>query len=129
MILDYPVVLGNENVGKIQLVKEGLYYKICCRCRLKNNSMYRLLGIVGNHRENLGILIPVDGGFGLDCRIPVKHLGEGTMEFRIQPKHDSMVSGKFVPIRAEEPFAYLQQLKESFLVYQDGQKGIRIMEE
>ena len=45
--------------------------------------MCRLFVRCGSREENLGIVVPMDGGFGLDTRIPVKRLGEGEMEFRL----------------------------------------------
>ena len=70
-------------------------------------------------------LVPMDGGFCLDKRIPVKRLGEGIPSFRL------LVSGEekkmhFVPICPEEPFGYIARLKESYLVQKNGQAGIMI---
>lgn len=73
------------------------------------------------------MVVPVDGGFGLDTRLPVKRLGEGSMEFFLIPKHE-VLEGTFVPICPEEPFAYIERLKESFLVRKGEQVGITLKE-
>ena len=81
----------------------------------------------GDKRENLGLVVPVDGGFGLNTLIPVKRLGEGEPTFSLLPKHDRP-PGKFVPISPEEPFAYIERLKKSYLVRKGEQVGIEISE-
>ncbi len=86
--------------------------------------MCRLSVACGNKRENLGLVVPVEDGFGLDTRIPTKRLGEGKMEFLLLPKHT--ISGQFVPIYPEEPFSYIEKLKDGFLSIQSGQAGLLI---
>lgn len=116
--MDYPVIFGSEAVGKVQLRKEGLYYRVFCRCRMPSEGIFRLEA----NGVSLGILVPVDGGFGLETRIPVKRLGDGEPVFRLAAKHDPAAAGKLVPICPEEPFTYLEKLKNSFLVIQNGKK-------
>lgn len=73
----------------------------------------------------LGILAPEGEGFGLDTRLPVKRIGEGAMEFTIVPKCD-LPEGQFVPVYPEEPFAYLNRLKDCYLACREGQVGVVI---
>ena len=72
-------------------------------------------------------MVPVDGGFGLNTSLPVKRLGEGELTFSLVPKHDKP-AGKFIPISPEEPFAYIERLKKSYLVRKGEQVGIEIPE-
>lgn len=109
----------------MQIQKQGLYYRFLCRCRLSGDMLYRLLVSCGGKQEDLGILVPVNDGFGLDRKIPAKRLGEGTPEFRIMRNREE-VEGNFIPIFPEEPFAYLTRLKESYLVRRNGQAGILV---
>ena len=85
--------------------------------------MCRLQVDCGDNGVDLGVVVPVDGGFGLDTRIPVKRLGTGQMRFLLKPKHDIKHTA-FVPVYPEEPFAYIERLKEGFLARKDGQVGI-----
>ena len=87
--------------------------------------MYRLMVDTGPVRENLGILVPKDGSFALDTKVPAKRIGEGNMIFSLISKQEEY-KGTFVPIYPEEPFTYISRLKESFLVHRDGQPGINI---
>ncbi len=123
--MDQAVFFGQQEVGKVQLLKEGLYVRVVCRCQLHGEVMCRLVADWGDHRENLGILAPTGDGFGLDRRIPEKRLGEGTPEFLLVPAHQK-AQGKFVPIYPEEPFSYLENLKDAYMAKKNGQVGIVI---
>ena len=122
----YEVYFGNRPAGKVQVMRQGLYYRFQCRCSLTGDVVCRLLVKIGDKSENLGVVVPEGTGFGLDTKIPVKRLGEGMPAFCLMPKGG--IIGKFVPICPEEPFQYIQRLKDSFLTYQNGQAGIRIQE-
>lgn len=121
VIQDYSVTLGGKETGRVQVERQGLYYRIFCRCKLSGEVMYRLVAACGERTADLGILVPTESGFGVETRIPVSRLGEGTLSFSLRPKHDEATI--FVPIRPEEPFAYLSHLRQARLEYRDGQLG------
>ena len=123
----YEILLGSRAVGKVQVTKQGLYYRFSGRCTLSEGEVCRLQVSCGNVWENLGVLIPVEGGFGVEKKLPVRRFGEGIPSFQILGKQPQP-AGKFVPIYPEEPFAYLARLKDAFLATQNGQVGIVIRE-
>ena len=123
----YGVRLGEQERGKVQVLRQGLYYRFICRCRLSGEVMCRLMVSCGEHQENLGVLIPMEDGFGLDTKLPVKRLGEGEMEISLHPKHEAG-EGKFIPIYPEEPFSYLEKLKDAYLVCKGSEVGILVQE-
>lgn len=120
---NYEVYFGNDQTGKVQVIRQGLYYQFHCRCKLTGAVMCRLEVVCADRRENLGVLVPVDRGFGLDTRLPVKRFGEGRPRFHIIPKHDKP-EGLFIPIIPEEPFSYIERLKDGFLERRNGQVGV-----
>ena len=122
---NYVVTFGNRQCGKVQVLRQGLYYRFICRCRIHADVLCRLRVCCDGKQEELGVLAPVEGGFGLDRKIPVKHLGEGIPEFRLYAKGEEP-EGTFVPIIPEEPFSYITKLKEAYLVRRGGQVGILI---
>ncbi len=122
---NYAVRLGTDRIGKVNVQRKGLYYQFACRCRLSGTGVFRLRISCGGKQEDLGILVPIEDGFGLDTKIPAKRLGEGEPEFTLIPKHE-MRQGKFIPIYPEEPFAYISKLKQAFLIRKNGQMGIQI---
>lgn len=125
MVGEYEVFFGNQQAGKVQVTRQGLYYRFVCRCKLTGDVVCRLYVSRGGQQENLGVVVPTGDGFGLDTRLPVKRFREGEPSFSLIPKHE-MASGQFVPIVPEEPFTYIERLKTSFLVRKYGQLGIEI---
>ena len=89
--------------------------------------MRRIVVTCGKLREDLGICVPMDDCFGLDKKIPCKRFGSGTPEFLLLPKYPDM-TGKFVPVYPDEPFAYMTRLKDAYLQVRDGHPGIVIAE-
>lgn len=120
--MEQELTLSGKTVGKVQVLRQGLYYAFHCRCRISGETAVRLLARCGERQEDLGVLVPMEGGFGLDTRRPVKHLGEGEIQFLLASKHDPPQT-YFAPISPEEPFAYLQRLKDAYLETRNGQKG------
>lgn len=125
MVGDYDVFFCRQQSGRVQVQRQGLYYRFQCRCRLSGDVICRLYVHCGGRRENLGVVVPMDGGFGLDTRVPVKHFPEGIPEFSLVPRQEES-GGTFAPIIPEEPFSYIERLKSSFLVRKYGQMGIMI---
>ena len=121
----YPVSFGNEQVGKVKVCRQGLYYRFICRCKLTGDVVCRLLVCVDDRQESLGVVVPVEDGFGLEKSVPVKRIGQGTPEFRLVPRHETAV-GTFVPLSPEEPFAYIRNLKNAYFERRYGQAGIII---
>ena len=121
----YEVYLENRPVGKVQLSRQGLYCRVICRCQLPDCHVYRLYIISHDKKENLGVVVPEGDGFLLDKKIPLKRLGADDLRFVLSSGLDSH-SGKFVPICPEEPFLYIDRLKNAFLESENGKLGIRI---
>lgn len=127
MVGTYEIKQGDKCIGKARVEKQGLYYQISCRCKPEGQEMHRLTVKCGGRTENLGICVPVEGGFGVEKKIPCKRLGQGTLEFQILTKQEKQL-GKFVAVYPEEPFSYMARLKGAFLARQADQLGIVIPE-
>lgn len=127
MVGTYEIRLGSSPVGCVTVERQGLYYRFSCRCELREKGMYRLAASCDGKREDLGTLIPMEGAFGLEKRIPVKRLGEGKPEFFLMSKENAKRE-KFVPVYPEEPFSYMARLKDAYLARREGQSGLMIRE-
>ena len=123
----YEVFNGNDVVGKVQLIRQGLYYRVICRCCLSEDMVRRLYAVQENSRENLGVLVPEEDGLVLDKKIPVKRISDKTTRFLLSAG-DSKMRGKLVPVSPEEPFLYIDRLKSAFLETENGKVNIRIEE-
>lgn len=124
--MDYEVTLDGRPAGKAQVTRQGLYYHVVCRCAVSGEEMYRLEAGCGEKRLDLGILIPKNRSFGLDMRFPVSKLGEGELTFRLRGKDEPKEGRRFVPVKPEEPFAYLASLKDSFLEIRNAEIGVSL---
>ena len=111
----YPVLQGGRAIGSATLTRQGLYYHICCRCRLSGEVMFRLILTQEDGQLDLGILTPMDGCFGLNSSISSKKLGKGDVAFSLRPRHPS-AEEKCFPVSGDEPFTYLQELERAYLV-------------
>lgn len=119
---EYNVYHGRDTVGKVKVMRKGLYYRIACRCRLSGERVCRLTVKIGEKQENLGIPVPEGERFLLEKMIPIKRLGDGIPEFYIVSSEETP-AGNFVPICPEEPFRYIERLKESYLAERNGRIG------
>lgn len=124
----YEILLANQPIGTAFVKREGLYYSFRCCCRLSGDVIYKLMVSCGDNKESLGVCVPRGNSFGLETRLPVKRLGEGSMAFFATPRHMEL-KGRFVPIRAEEPFAYIDRLQTACLEIRDSQVGIVLPED
>ncbi len=123
----YPVTLSGKEIGRAEVRKQGLYYHFACRCQLSGEVICRLAAVCGDNMENLGVPIPENGEFVLEKRLPVSKFQGDSLRIRVVPRHPAL-EGKFVPIRPEEPFAYLSRLKNAYLQRRNGETGIVIAE-
>ena len=123
MVGNYELSRGT---GRVAVTREGLYYRFSCRCKLTGDVMHRLVVTTDAGNVDLGVCVPMEGGFGVERKVPCKKFGANP-QFRLLPKHENM-QGRFVPIYPEEPFAYMTKLKDAFLATQNGQVGIVISE-
>ena len=127
MVGEYAVFLGNDPVGTVSVNKKGLYYQIECQCKLSGSVICKLTANWEDKAVDIGILAPEGDGFVIRSNLPIKRAGEGTVSFHIKPKHQKLPES-FVPIRADEPFAYLSMLEKAYLCKIEGNIGIVIPE-
>ena len=104
MVGSYEVRLGNAAAGKVQVERRGLYYRFVCCCRYTSEEVYRLIAFSGEERHTIGVPVPEKDGFRLEKKIPVKQFSGDSIQFFLMPARDD-VTGKFVPLSPEEPFA------------------------
>lgn len=77
-----------------------------------------------DRRESLGVLVPEMDGLVLKKKIPVKRMGQGRCRFLISGEKMTE-TGNFYPISPEEPFRYIDRLKNGFLDSEHGKIGLR----
>ena len=109
---EYEIFLENRAVGKAQLGREGLYYRVKCLCRLPDRSIHRIFVKCSGETIDLGICVPVCGGFGLETRVPAKNLYSQDCKFLAVGKgtHEKV---SLIVLTEGKPFAYLERLHEA----------------
>ena len=121
----YEVFADEKMVGTVEAIREGLYIRFSCRCQPSDRDMIRLWMICGEQEIDLGLCVPMDGGFGTEKRIPAKQCGTGEPQFCLRHKDDTR-RGKFIPLSPEEPFQYIHRLETALLQRRGTQLGIVI---
>lgn len=111
----YDVTLGGEPVGKVFVDRQGLYYRFRCRCCLTGNVMYRILACCGEKQQDLGILVPMEGDFGLQKRLATKLFPKETPRFLAVPRHPE-IREKISSVYPEEPYSYIKRMKNEYLL-------------
>ena len=121
----WNVYFENRAVGTCTLRREGLYIRIVCSCDRVVNGICRLMMQCSDGSADLGILIPVDSGLGLDRKLSSKALPQGEPRFtvRIPDKQSKEI---FVPVKDGESFACLAGLAEARFGKQGGETGVFI---
>ncbi len=125
---NHTLTFGSREVGQVRVTREGLYYRFSCTCRMPGDVISRVTVSCGGKTESLGILVPGAGGFALETKLPVKRLGQGDPVFTVVP-NSQVVAGKFIPIKPEEPFTYIERLKDAYLARRNGELGIVLRED
>lgn len=108
------VFFEGKTVGAVELTREGLYYRLVCRCRLPGREIRRLYA----DGEKIGVLVPEDGELVLKTKVAAKRVKAGC-RFSLEE-----TGGKFIPIRPGQPFGHLEMVRTSKLAFRDGEPGI-----
>lgn len=108
------VTLSGKPVGTVECIREGLYCRILCRCTLPGQEIRRLYA----GSEKIGVLMPHNGQWILETRIPGKRIKEGS-NFTLDDPGEN-----FWPLRPGEEFSYLDKLRKGKLDIREGQMGL-----
>ena len=119
----WNVYFEDRPVGNCMTHREGLYIRFVCRCARISDSICRLLLRCGNGNVDLGVLIPVEGGYGLDRKLPVRNIPEGEPRFCVKLQGEQSAK-RFIQVRDGEKFVFLSGLADARFGKQDGKTGV-----
>lgn len=120
---EYSIQFAGETIGCADVERQGLYYRISCRCRLSGEVPVRIHLMHRHGETDLGLCVPMESGFGIDTRIPVKRAGEEITGFYAVASAGSSAAF-FVPVSPDEPFQYISRLKDCFLSRRGDRIGV-----
>lgn len=121
----YDVMLQDSKVGRVEVTREGLYYRFWCKCQLPDSQIYTITVNGEKCQWNLGVCIPKADGAYLDTRVAAKHIGQTIGTFFAVPKEKNRQM-MFIPVEPEKPFVYISALQEAKFGMQDNKPGIWI---
>ena len=110
----YDVIRDGQSVGRVEISREGLYYRIRCRCPVADGKIHRLYA--GD--ENLGVLIPDRGELTLESKVAAKRLKPGCAFSLDENRRE------FIPIHPGEAFPCLEKVRQSKLAFREGEPGL-----
>lgn len=115
----YPIFIGEESVGTALVSREGLYYRLDCQCRLRGKEIFKIYAECENGRLLLGTPTPEGDCYRLRTRLPAKRFSGETPRFCLRQEI-------FIPVRPDEPFLHLKDLKNAVFAVRNGESGIII---
>jgi hypothetical protein len=109
MLKDYPVTYLGATVGKIEITKEGLYYRYKGEFQLTESHFYRVYALTPSGEMNLGVCCPAEGKWTISGTIAINKLNTDCLHFEIctSEKKDT-----FIPINENQPIPFLEHLMD-----------------
>ena len=107
--------------GNATIERQGLYTKISCSCR----SPERILLKWSGGKRDLGVCVPMGEGYGIQTRIPTKHLGFEDLHFLTQEGPPRSPAPTSYLIAEDVPFTQLKFLRMGTLVYRAGRPSFQ----
>lgn len=121
---EYPIIHGQNIVGKAKVTEEGLYLRIWAEILCGQKQIVRLQLLGGEEPLNLGVPVPEGEGMVLNTRISKKRVTTQNPQFCIQGKQER--EEEYYPIRPGEPFSALFRLTEGYLSVRNGEYGLAV---
>ena len=112
----YRVYDSQGEVGQVQVIQQGLYYRFICRAKLPERRFLHLWAVCPEHRLDLGLLIPEQGEYHLSVKRPMKYFSG--MHYRFSLEENTQASQW--QIDEHTPFLHIKELKHSKLVFVGG---------
>lgn len=119
---NYPITLNGTKIGDAYVYREGLYYKIICRCHFPDNKPWRLKVYNDQKEIDLGICVGTAHGRGLETRIPIKSLDRGVLSFCAYLIDRSSL----YTVCENEPFDRISQVLHMRLSVKNGRRGLEL---
>ena len=122
---DYRVYYNKQDVGQVQVMRYGLYYRFLCRVKLQSESYLRLYAVCSQQAIDLGLCVPEQGYLTLSANRPTKYFIGSDYSFILEEKYceqDLFLSDK-------RPFLRLKDLKYAHLSLVDGKPAASFKDE
>ena len=115
----FDVIASERIVGKVTMVREGLYYRFRCVCT-KLDGIHRLWVMWENDVFNLGVCLPIGDSLLLEKKVAANRIGNGPYYFVLKGDGEK----RFAPLDQPLPTECLRCLKTARFAIRDGRKGL-----
>lgn len=125
----YQIIHNDSIVGSAEMTREGLFYRICCTCKITEEGIHRIKVCDGEDEVDLGICVPRDDVFGLTSRVPVKAFKGECPVFHLikQGQNKTKTEEKEkIPVASGKPFPSIEQLENAYFMNCGGNPAIVI---
>lgn len=121
----YDIYIGPNEIGKAEMIREGLYIRIRCFCNIKKKGIYRIYMCGSNKTVDLGVCVPRNSGYAVNTKIAAKEIPEGLIQFEVKNSLD-LCEDSFIKLDPDRPFLQLSKLKRVRLKYHNGERMLII---
>ena len=118
----YPITREGNTVGEAQLERQGMFWRIICRCRIRTEKPMRIYLQSEMRRLDLGLCILEGDTCSLVSRISCKVGAPEGFAFTVEHIREE----QYFPLSESEPFPALQLLKSAKFMPRNGHPGILI---
>lgn len=120
---EYPVYQGDQSVGSAVVSLSGLYYHIRCSCKPADDKIYRLMAVDTNGNVELGVLVPTNGKYCINKKLPVKRFKGDILRFFLFSEN-STDEKRFIPVDPQCTFDAIAQLESARFGAKEGKYGL-----
>ena len=122
MDMSYRIYRDKRVVGNAELIPDGLYYQVHCRCKGEAGAVVRIVAWCDAGRENIGICLPNGDWMEIRTRIARKKL----QNIKFFEAATSANDGHWFPLAVGEPISCLNAVIRARLEERDGRSGLVI---
>lgn len=119
---EFEITLNGKPLGTATVEKQGLYYRISCRCLLPDRKIHTIWVRWSDGSRKLGVCVPEGQYFCLDTKVPTKYFPLTGLSLEI----DYQAENEFFPIDTQKPFIHIDKLEQSRFDIRDDQPGLVI---
>ena len=119
----YTIILDEGIVGRMQVVKQGLYLHFRGMCMLEKPEVLKLWCQNNNNWKMLGTPVPENGCFCIRCTAPAKLFSGKDFRFVLR-KQGAGDCETFFPLALGEPITWIKDLVHARFCLRDEKPGV-----
>lgn len=119
----FSIYFGEKICGRARLEKEGLYYRITCKCEIPTDALCRMQMKTRGECIDLGTCIKKGSSYMINTKIPCKRIDPEDVQITMLTNAPH-TTGNFIPVSSKLPFPYLHKLERGRMAFVGEQVGM-----